>query len=273
MAGSPRSRAHERGFALLIVLWTLVLVSLIATRVTAAGRSETRLADNLRVAAVLEAAADGAVHEAVFRMLDLGPGGWRADGVARRLSVPGAVVTVLPEDQAGRINPNLASPELLSALLRELGADTLRADAVAGAMLDWRFPNAAARPGGAKAAAYRAAGRDYGPPEMPFRSVGEVGAVLGVTPELLALLAPHLSVFTLGEPDPGLAAPPVLAALRRLAGGSALVPLRRDGARVVQVTATAQGASGGSFARRAVVRVGDGGGQPFQVLKWERSGD
>ncbi len=267
----PRPDGRERGFALLIVLWTLVLASLIGARVTAAGRSEAQLASNLRVAAVLEAASDGAVHEAMFRMLDPGEGGWWADGPPRRLSLPGAVIAVRLEDQAGKVNPNIASPELLRALLRQLGADALRADAIAAAILDWRFPGAAARAGGAKAAEYRAAGRDYGPPEAPFRSVGELGSVLGMTPELLARLAPHLSVFLQGDPDPGLADPPVLAALRVTAGGGALAPMPRDGPRVVAVTAVAEGAGGSAFVRRAVVQVGAGAeGRRFRVLSWER---
>ncbi len=44
---TPRS---ERGFVLLLVLWTLALLALIGTQVTAAGRSEAQVATNLRAA-------------------------------------------------------------------------------------------------------------------------------------------------------------------------------------------------------------------------------
>ena len=58
-----RGPEGERGFALLLVLWTLVLLSLIVTGMVSAGRVEAQLASNLRAAAVAEAAADGAVHQ------------------------------------------------------------------------------------------------------------------------------------------------------------------------------------------------------------------
>ena len=51
---------RQRGFALLIVLWTVAFLALLGTQIVAAGRSDTQLADNLKQEAVLEAAADGA---------------------------------------------------------------------------------------------------------------------------------------------------------------------------------------------------------------------
>jgi len=274
-AASP---AGERGFALLIVLWTLVLASLIGTQVTAAGRGEVQLAANLRAAAVLEAAADGVVHEAIFRMLDRSEAGWRADGRRRVVALPNGVpagaASVLLEDQAGKLNPNTASQELLAALLRLLGADARRADGVAAAIADWRFPSAAARPLGGKAREYRAAGLGYGPPEAPFRSLGEVGAVLGMTPALLARLAPHFSLFQDGDVDPGLAGPLILQALRSSLGAQEFAASTQTGVRVVAVTASVARPDGANFTRRAVVRVGAGtAGRPYQILAWDGPGD
>ena len=53
---------RQRGFALLIVLWAVVFLAFLVTQLTAAGRLETHIASNLRVAAVAEAAADGALY-------------------------------------------------------------------------------------------------------------------------------------------------------------------------------------------------------------------
>lgn len=270
MSHAAAPLAGERGFALLIVLWTMVLASLIATQVTAAGRAEVRLAANLRAAAVLEAAVDGAVHEAIFRMLDRSESGWQADGRRRVLALPQGMASVLLEDQAGKVNPNSTSPELMSALLRLVGADARQADSVAAAMADWRFPGAEARPFGGKAREYRAAGLGYGPPEAPFRSIGEVGAVLGMTADLLARLAPHLSLYHEGGPDPGLADPIVLQAMRNRLGSQELAAGPRTGVRVVAVVATVTRPDGAAFTRRAVVRVGAGqAGRPYQILAWD----
>lgn len=268
----PRGRAGERGFALLVVLWTLALASLVGARVTAAGRGELRLAADLRAAAEAEALADGAVHEAVFRLLDPSPAGWRADGRPRSLVLPGGTAEVRAEDRAGHVNPNAAAPELLAALFGQAGLDARAAADLAAAVVEWRIPGPV-RPPGAKEAAYRAAGLGHAPSEAPFRSLDELGGVLGMTPALLARLAPHLDLHAGGAPDPGLAGPVVLAALRALAGGAALAPLPRDGERTVAVTAAATGPGGARFVRRAVVRIGTAEGRPWRVLDWARTWD
>ena len=92
---------RQRGFALLIVLWSLALLALIGTRLTAAGRTETQIAINLRANATAEALADGAVHEAIFHHIDRSERHWPADGLPRSLSVPGASIDVriLPPDE------------------------------------------------------------------------------------------------------------------------------------------------------------------------------
>jgi general secretion pathway protein K len=255
---------------LLIVLWTVVLLALLVTHLTATGRGETQLAANLRGAAVVEAAADGAVAEAIFHALDSGAGHWPADGRPRRIGFPAAVVELRLDSEAGRLNPNTAQPELLAALLHVVGADTATATAIAAAMVDWRFPDAQGRSGGAKAPQYRAAGRSYGPPGAPFRSVAEIGLVLGMTPALLARLAPSLSVFQDGEPDPRLADPRLLQAIREATGAAPPVPAGPPPERVVAITASATGSDGGAFVRRAVVRMGARAqGGLFEVLSWE----
>jgi len=191
-AGAP---ARQRGFALLLVLWTMVLLSLIGSRIAASGRAEAQLAANVRDAAVTEAAADGAVQEAAFHLLDAPPRRWAADGSARRLQMPGAVVEVRVESEDGKVNPNVASAALLAALLHEAGADTRTAGLVADSILRWRFPWV--RPGmnDPTLAAYKAAGLNYGPAGAPFRSLDEVGAVLGMTPDLLNRVRPYLSLY------------------------------------------------------------------------------
>lgn len=257
---------RERGFALLIVLWTLVMAALITTQITASGRGAVQVSSNLLRAAELEAVADGAVHEAMFRMMEPGPTRWRADGSVRTL--PGGIDVTL-ENLAGRINPNQASPELLMSLFRQLQVDAQRARALADAIADWRDPSAQRRPFGAKAPDYRQAGRSYGPPEAPIQSLGELSAVLGMTSDLLSRLAPHLTVYRNGEPEAAVAGPVVLAALRASLGAQEFAAATQTGPRVVAVTATARGPGRTRFTRRAVVSVGEGdGGGGHRILAW-----
>ena len=264
---------RDRGFALLLVLWSLVLLTLITTRLITAGRTEAKLAGNLRGAAAAEMVADAAVHETMFHLLDRGPDGWRPTARPRLLTLPGGTATVQIEDEAGRVNPNQASVALLQALLRGVGADAGAARGIAAAIADWRFPSAKARPFGAKAAEYAAAGRDYAPPEAPFRTVEEVGLVLGMTPALFASLAPHLTIAYDGDPDPTVADPLVLQALRDATGQQDLSG-GGQGARTIAITAVAEIQGGSRFIRRAVVRVGEGqAGRPYRVFEWRRAND
>lgn len=266
--------ARQRGFALLLVLWTLALLTFVVSSLIAGARGEVRLAANLRAAAAAEALADGALHEAIFRLLDPTDAGWRAGDPARELAHPGGRVTVRIEDQAGLVNPNTVSDALMQAVLRRAGADARGAQSITAAIADWRFPSATPRPLGAKAPQYRAAGLDYAPPEAPFRSVAEVGLVLGMTPALFERLAPVLTVFREGDPEPALAPPLVQDAIRDVTGATSFPPPTGAGLRVLAVTAAAVGREGGRFSRRAVVRLGTGlSDRPYRILTWERTED
>lgn len=255
-----RLPGRDRGFALLLVLWTMVLLSLLVTQMVSAGRTEAQLTSNLRGAAVAEAAADGAVHQAMFRLLQDRP------ALPPELRLPGAVVALVIENEAGKVNPNSATPELLAALLRAVGADTRTATAIAAAIVSWRFP------GGDKAAPYRAAGREYGPPGAPFRRLDEIGLVLGITPALLGRVLPHLSLYSEAEPNAAAAGPVVLQAMRAVAGGQ-VTPASRgaaDAPRAVTILATAATDTGARFTRRAVILLRSGE-TLYQVMEWDAS--
>jgi general secretion pathway protein K len=262
---------RDEGFALVVVLWVLVLVALVGTEIIAAGRTESRLAANLRAAAQAEAAADGATYEALFRITDGSSGSWAADDLPHLITVGGAIVQVRIENDAGKLNPNLASVPLLEALMLNLGVPAAQAQRVATAILDWRSPGNQPHPGGAKAPQYVAAGLAYAPPNAPLQSLDELGAVLGMSRPVLDRLRPYLSLYVMGDPNLRLAAPPVAAALREvgdttedlLAGGY------RDPASIVSITATAM-AGGARFTRRATVRINPAyRGRPYRILTWD----
>ena len=266
MTGAPE---RQHGFALLLVLWTMVLLSLIGSRIAASGRAEAQLAANIRDAAVTEVAANGAVQEAAFHLLDAPPRRWAADGSARRVALPGAVVEVRVESEDGKVNPNLASAPLLTALLHEVGADTRTAGLVADSIVRWRFPWV--RPGmnDPSLAAYKAAGLNYGPAGAPFGSLDEVGAVLGMSPNLLARVRPYLSLYASTTPDPASASRPVLTALREAFGGGALSS-SGGGPSAVGITAVAAGPNGTRFTRHAILRLtSQAGADPVQVMAWD----
>jgi general secretion pathway protein K len=264
-------RAHERGFALLIVLWTLALVALLVSHVLADSRTELKLTANLQTNAVAEEVADGAVYQATFRLM---AGQWAADGVGRQLPIGAGIVELRIVDLAGRINPNLVSPQVMRQLLVEVGAPPAQADRVAAAMEDWRTEGDEPQPLGAKAPQYLAAHRGYVPTGQPFRNLQEIGLVLGMTPALLAALTPHLSVFAPGTSEPLFADPLVARALGAEDGTPAPAADQGEpqGPEVVEITAAAFGPAGARFTRHAVIRFAPpsrGNPNPWRILSWE----
>jgi len=265
-------RPGNRGFALLIVLWTLVLLALIVTELGTSGRLESKIARNLMANAEAEAAADGAVHQAIFHLADGSDQGWQPGGMLRHLAIGPVPVEVRIEDEAGKVNPNLADPALLQALLLVLGADRTLAQTVAQGIVDWRGGTPPEQQASV-AQRYQAAGLSYQPSFSPFESVDDVGLVLGMPRALAAQVLPHLSVHQIGIADPARADPVVARALAQLPGGTSLaqpaVPMAYHS---VTIVATAQPAGGGRFIRRALVRIGPGLPNGYALLVWDAPG-
>ena len=260
-----------RGFALLIVLWTLVLVAFLVLHMTASGRTEIRIAGNLVANAVAAAAADGAIAEAIFNLSNPRPEQrWPLDGPPRAVAVGECRVVVRLEDEASRINPNLAAPELMAALLQVLGSDPNAAQHIAAAIGDWVGSSATPQTADGLQAEYRAAGLDYGPPGAPLETMDELGRVLGVTPALYAALKPHLTLYGPAEPKPGID-PIVTAALAQLPqlGGSAPPPAPTpQDTLTVRIIAAAVGPGNAHVTRAAVVQIGSSLPQGYAVLAW-----
>lgn len=268
-----RREAAERGFALLVVLWWTALLALLGTQLATAGRLEAQRAGNLRSAAMARAAADGVLQEAVFHLLDGSPAGWAADGSPHVVPVAGGLARVEIRSEAAKIGLNQASPGLLAALLTRLGANPRQAAALADAILDWRTATPRRRALGAKAPEYRAAGQDYAPPNSDFETLDELRLVRGMTPDMVARLAPFVSVYQFGDPDLALADAAVRLASADsgdVAGEAAERAGPSDAAPVVTVTVSVEMADGARAARRTVVRLAlDAWRRPFQILDQE----
>ena len=253
----------------------MALLALIGTRITAAGHAETQLATNLRANAIAEAAADGAVFEAVFHFMDGSAGHWPADGLAHRVVMPQAQVAVTMVNEGSKISLNNAPPPLLDGLLQALGVNRQLAGVLTEEIVDWRSMSRRPHIPGATGLQYKAAGRDWGPPNRPFRTVHELGMVLSMTPQILDRLRPYLSPYTYSTPNPD-AAPPVIRAVLAEAAAEGTNSLGFDVEPTLTITASAVSARGGRFTRRAVIRLSSNAAAipnvpQFFVLTWDQA--
>ncbi|WP_176849861.1 type II secretion system protein GspK [Belnapia rosea] len=191
----------------------LAFLSLLGTGVLAGARQNTQRVRNLIDAASVRATSEAALQQTIFALLDPSERRWRVDGSLRELRLGDSRATVQVTDESGKVNPNIAAPELLEALLVQLGVDRRSAARHAAAIVQWRSPAQDAAAAAARAQLYAAAGRDVLPPGTLFDSLDDLAAVVGMTPALQARLRPHLSLFTKADPDRSTTDPVVAAAL------------------------------------------------------------
>jgi len=258
---------RDKGFALLIVLWSLVLIGLLTTQIVASGRTAMRLAGNLREAAQASAAADGAINEAIYHLTLAGADSWQADGTVHVLQLGGIPIAVRADSLAGDINPNLASTALLAGLFQAVGADPGQARQIAGAITDWRSLPLNKQQEQARLAAYRRLDLPYGPPGHDFADLSELADVADMSPALLASAMPYLNLYQTGDPDPAKSAPVIRRALALSGQSGTDTNVYSGTAPVVSIQAVA-GIEGKLAVRRdAIVSIiGQNGPSPFKLL-------
>jgi general secretion pathway protein K len=273
---SSGTTRRDQGFAILIVLWTLVLLALLAAQITGAGRSEAKLAAALRNGAQLEAAANGAVEETIWHMLDGSGESWPVGSGVYDLNVDGVPVHVTVTDERGKMDINQVPPQLLAGLFSVLGVDASTATSISTAIGDWRSQSS---PGDADSQVppeYRMDGRMWGPPGQEFERLDELLLVRGMTPALYQASLPFLTLDLEQNPWTQYAGPTVLAALDKARRSAGVTVEAADvrGPVVMWIEAVASGGGGARFVRRAFMRLDgtlSGPAWKYRIMSWDQS--
>jgi general secretion pathway protein K len=284
----------QRGVALIVVMWLLVLLAAIIGLFALNAHAEAVQASAVRQRAELDHAAEAGIEAVAARLLAVD---------ARRRPVPdgrestfdfgdGVTVTVAVTDESGKVDINIADALLLQRLIEATGVATDEATRLAGAIVDWRDADGlVSAAGGAEERDYRDAGLPYGPANRPFAQVSDLQRVLGMRHSLYRRLRPYLTVYTgLAQPNIAFADRPVLVALglappliEQILAARALVQpglppptlpggivLAAGGTGTYSVSSRAVRADGPRAELEATVRVGAGGflGQVYTPLVW-----
>lgn len=285
----------ERGVALVIVLWTMLLLTVIAGNFVFAMRTETSVVRNAVSAAQAEAMANGAVHRALYETFKpaADASAWKADGMERQWEKNGAKIKVVMMDESGKIDINTGSDILLKGLLLSVGADAAKAAQLLDAILDWRDEDSLPRPNGAENEAYRAAGLKYEPANAPFEAVEQLQQVMGMTPDVYLRIS-HL--ITVHSKQPGIntlvaprgvlmAIPDVIPAQvdayieqrnQSLAIGQTPPPFPSGAAftsaaagSAINVHVEVRMPDGAAFVREAIARRSGDARHPVKILSWK----
>lgn len=266
---------RQRGAALLLVMWLILLLSGLVAGYAAAARIESMQGNGLARGTASTEAARAGVEYAASRLLDPDPARrWASDGRSYRFAFDGAQVEVAVRDEAGKIDLNTAGHALLLEFFVALGENRDAATRLAGAILDWRDEDSLTQvAGGAEDANYRAAGLAWGAKDAPFETVAELEQVLGMRPALYASAAPHLTVFSgAAMPDARSADGIVLQAMgvdRPQAADPDAVPLAGSG--TYSIDSRARLADGRRAHVSVILRLGGNGlpGSAYTPLRWQ----
>ena len=185
----------QRGVALIMVLWMVMIMMTMAGTLMYAVKTETQLVTYARSTAQARSFAEAAAHYTVMQLFlpadkrELKLGGtastWTRDGY-------GVEIRVIGEN--GLIDINQANRELLKKVLEALAVVDQEAEAALDAIEDFRDPDDLKHVNGAEDDDYKTAGLDYGAKDAPFERIEELQQVLGITPLIYQGLARYLSV-------------------------------------------------------------------------------
>ena len=191
-------RFSERGIALVMVLWILVLLSIVAMNFMNAGRWNSISTRNLREETASYFLALSGFHEVLDYLVrdkdtavdfsDSGGGFWvdrETPLITGRRSLPDGDVDISISDEDSKININAASPEQLKRLFMYAGVAEESIPAIVDAILDWKDPDNAEHLQGAEDDYYEGMAEPYKAKNGPFDVPEELMLVKGVTPEML----------------------------------------------------------------------------------------
>jgi general secretion pathway protein K len=183
----------DRGFALVTVLWTLVLLTLLAGMLMQSARISASLERNAWHRMQAEAAAETGFTKSILSLLD--PDAkkrWPIDGREVHITGNGLPLIITIQDELGRIDINTAPREVLAALFASAGGRQAPVEALVESILSWRqgdTDNRRANSDGTRASQ----------PVMRrnlFRNVSELKSLPGMTNELFERIRPAVTVHS-----------------------------------------------------------------------------
>ncbi|HEY8094977.1 MAG TPA: type II secretion system protein GspK [Methylobacter sp.] len=188
------------GFALVLVLWVLSLLTIMAGSFALSMRREAAIvtgsSGNAQAYAVAESGL--AVAELMLMNTDLRQR-WRTDGSIYQIDYTESKVRVQMLSESGKVDINSADQTLLQGLMLHAPIEAKLQTKLVNAILDWRDADDLVRIEGAEKEEYKDAGLNYRPRNKPFQSIEELQLVLGMNEQVFNWLESLVTVYS-GQP-------------------------------------------------------------------------
>lgn len=203
----------ERGNALLAVIGVVGVLAALGVAYQATVAAQSRTYDALAARIKNQSEADAAVSLGLWRVADQ----WRENaaalhGAAWRCRQDGVDVILVIEDEAFRLNLNLAAPEAIESELGRNGVAPGLAAVTAGRIADYVDRDSAGFDGRPEAAAFEAEG-GRAPKNQPIEIHEELRMIPGIDAAMYETLSRKFSIFSTrtdraggaqsGSPSPG----------------------------------------------------------------------
>ncbi|MDO9270918.1 MAG: type II secretion system protein GspK [Methylobacter sp.] len=188
------------GFALVLVLWVLSLLTIMAGSFALSMRREagivTGSSNNAKAAAVAESGL------AIAELMAMHPDQlqrWRTDGSIYQINYADSKVRIRLLSETGKVDLNSADQTLLKGLMIHAPVDAQLQTRLVNAILDWRDADDLVHIEGAEKEEYKDAGLSYQPRNKPFQSIEELQLVLGMNEQVFKWIESLVTVYS-GQP-------------------------------------------------------------------------
>jgi general secretion pathway protein K len=211
--------SSDRGIALILVLWVVVLMSMAALSLSLLTRAEAlatlSFKEELEYKFLAEAGIQRGVMELLFRQANRdqrsileGSEPYQCDGRAYEAEISGGHYRMKIMEESGKINLNTLTDEsgiVLKNLLTGNGVAEDRAAIIVDSILDWKDEDNLHRLSGAEDGYYQSLPKPYKAKNADFDSPEELAFVRGVTSAILygsgeqKGILPFCTIFSKGD--------------------------------------------------------------------------
>ncbi len=187
----------QRGIALVMVLWLVVLLTLVAASFATHSRVETRMAGNLVERHKARMLIETGLNRALLELMTVGSDRrWQVNGEVHELQEGEGRLRVAIRNGLGLVDLNRASRDTLFKLFVLIDESPQLREQLLDALGDWRDGDDLKRLNGAEDSDYKLAGLDYGTVGKDLESVDELGYVVGFDRDAVDRLRPYVTVYS-----------------------------------------------------------------------------
>jgi general secretion pathway protein K len=188
--------SHEKGIALLMVLWVLTILMVIVLSFSFLTRTETfatlSFKGGMEKKFLAEAGIERGIIEIFYRneyqyqsieLPELGV--WKTDGTVYQNQLGDGYYTVSITDESGKVDINTVSEVVLKNIVINLGVQTDHADIIVDSIMDWKDLDDLHRLNGAESDYYMSLPNPYKAKDANFDTAEELLVVQGMTADIL----------------------------------------------------------------------------------------